>query len=249
MSQPEAIEPEIDSAPVKTLTRDVHDNLGRTQILSIQASARKNRSLTRALTEEFLAAWRSHEPDVKIVTRDLVDDPPPFVTEDWIAAVFADEPDKLSEEARAVLTYSDEVIREVAAADVIVIAAPMYNYGMPAALKAWFDQVIRIHKTFTFDLERGDKPIEPVLSGKTLVILSSRGEAHFGPGEVNFPHNHLETHIASCKHFLGVDTDPFVIHIDFQEFGDDRHAASKAAAHARARTLAGELARRKVVMS
>ncbi len=218
-----------------------------TQILSILASARKNRSLTRALTEEFLSAWRSHEPDVEIVTRDLADDPPPFVTEAWIAAAFAKDPDQISEDELAVLTFSDEIIREVEAANVIVIAAPMYNYGMPAALKAWFDQVIRINKTFTFDLERGDKPIEAVLSGKSLVILSSRGEAHFGPGEVNFPHNHLETHITSCKHFLGVDTDPFVIHIDFQEFGDGRHAASKAAAHERAKTLAGELASRKEV--
>ena len=218
-----------------------------TQILNIQASARKNRSLTRALTEEFLSAWRSHEPGVKIVTRDLADTPPPFVTEDWIAEAFASDPGAVSEEESAVLAFSDELIGEVEAADVIVIAAPMYNCGMPAALKAWFDQVIRIHKTFTFDLERGEQPIEATLSGKTLVILSSRGEGHFGPGEVNFPHNHLETHISSCKHFLGVDTDPFVIHIDYQEFGDGRHAASKAAAHERAWTLAGELASQKEV--
>ncbi len=216
-----------------------------TQILIIQASARKNRSLTRALSEEFLTAWRSHEPDVRVVTRDLAENPPPFVNEAWIAAAFAKDPDKVSAEELTVLKFSDEIIREVEAADVIVISAPMYNYGMPAALKAWFDQVIRINKTFTFDLERGDRPIEPVLSGKSLVILSSRGEAYFGPGEVNFPHNHLETHITSCKHFLGVNTDPFVIHIDFQEFGDHRHTASKAAAHERARTLAREFARQR----
>lgn len=216
-----------------------------TQILNIQASARKNRSLTRALTGEYLSAWQSHEPDVRVVTRDLADSPPPFVTEAWIAAAFAKDPDTVSEEEFAVLAFSDGLIAEVEAADVIVIAAPMYNYGMPAALKAWFDQVIRINKTFTFDLDRGDRPIEAILSGKSLVILSSRGEAHFGPGEVNFPHNHLETHITSCKHFLGVDTDPFVIHIDYQEFGDGRHEASKAAAHERARTLARELANQK----
>ncbi len=49
----------------------------------------------------------------------------------------------------------------------------MYNYGMPAALKAWFDQIIRINKTFTFDLARGDFPLEPIMSGKTLVLLTS----------------------------------------------------------------------------
>ncbi len=143
-----------------------------TQILSIQASARKNRSLTRALSEDFLSAWRSHEPDVSIVTRDFTEHPPPFVTEDWIAAAFAKESDRKSEAELAVLAYSDEVIREVEAADVFVVAAPMYNYGMPAALKAWFDQVIRVNKTFTFDLARGDKPIEPVLSGKCCHLVS-----------------------------------------------------------------------------
>ena len=58
----------------------------------------------------------------------------------------------------------------------------MHNYGMPSALKSWFDKVIRIEKTFTFDLARGDFPLEPIMGGKTLVVLSSRGEFGFGPG-------------------------------------------------------------------
>jgi FMN-dependent NADH-azoreductase len=52
----------------------------------------------------------------------------------------------------------------------------MHNYGMPAVLKAWFDQVVRIQKSFTFDLARGDRPLEPILSGKTLVALNSCGQ-------------------------------------------------------------------------
>jgi len=54
----------------------------------------------------------------------------------------------------------------VAGSDVIIIATPMYNYGMPAALKAWFDQVIRVNETLSLDLVRGDWPLKPVLSGK-----------------------------------------------------------------------------------
>ncbi len=65
---------------------------------------------------------------------------------------------------RATLAYSDSAIAELVAADLIVLGTPMYNYGMPSALKAWVDQVIRVGRTFSFDLARGDWPLEPLLS-------------------------------------------------------------------------------------
>jgi len=77
------------------------------------------------------------------------------------------------------VTLSDILTGELVQSEIIVITTPMYNYGMPASLKAWFDQVIRINKTFSFDLARGDQPIEPIQSGKTLVILSASGEGGF----------------------------------------------------------------------
>lgn len=106
----------------------------------------------------------------------------------------------------------------------------MYNYGMPSALKAWFDQVIRVNKTFTFDLARGDEPIETILSGKHLVILSSRGEFGFEPGGVREHRNHLDPHIRTCSKFLGVVQD-HIIAIEYQEFGDERHKNSVKNAH------------------
>ena len=116
-------------------------------------------------------------------------------------------------------------------AEIIVLGTPMYNYGMPAALKAWFDNVIRIDKTFSFDLKRGDYPLEPIMAGKTLVILSSRGEFGFGPGGVREDMNHLETHIRTCARYLGVEQS-HLIAIDYQEFGDERHERSIEEAYA-----------------
>ena len=211
--------------------------------LVVQASARKARSITRELARCFVDAVEKADPKAQIHTRDLLDNPPPFVTEDWIAAAFSRTPE-LSENQRVVLAASDELIAEVKAADVIVLATPMYNYGMPAALKAWFDQVIRINQTFSFDLARGEQPIEPTLHGKTLVILSARGEGYFGAGERNASMNHLETHIDAVKHFLGVDAPSHLIHVDFQEFGDERHQQSKATAMKEAEELARQLATR-----
>jgi len=143
--------------------------------------------------------------------------------------------------ATAELALSDELIGELEQADVLVLGTPMYNYGMPAPLKAWFDQVIRVDKTFSFDLARGDFPLEPILGGKTLVILSTCGEFGFAEGGVRHGSNHLDTHIRTCARNLGV-AETHHVAIEYQEFGDDRHARSVEDAHAETVRLAAELA-------
>ena len=204
----------------------INRNHEMTTLLHIDASARSDRSLSRKLSQAFVEAWIEHDGKAQIIARDVGHNPPPFVTEAWIAAVFTPE-EHMTPEKREEIRLSDELIDEIDRADIIVIGTPMYNYGMPAALKSWFDKVIRIGKTFTFDLDRGDYPLEPIMSGKKLVILSSRGEFGFGPGGVREAMNHLDTHIQTCAHYLGVD-ETHVISIDYQEFGDARHEASIA---------------------
>lgn len=187
---------------------------------------RGERSISRSLSKAFVGHWLEREPDALVLARDVGRNPPPFVTEAWVAAAFTPpetrRPDQIEE-----LRLSDELIDELERADVIVIGTPMYNYGMPAGLKSWFDKVIRIGRTFSFDLARGDFPLEPVMSGKTLVVLSSRGEFGFGPGGMREPMNHLETHILTCAHYLGVK-ESHVVAVDYQEFGDERHRQSLA---------------------
>lgn len=211
-----------------------------TTILRIDASARHARSLTRRLGDLFVAQWRAVEPSVDVVHRDLALTPPGFVTEPWIAAAFTPE-DERDARASAELAESDALIAEVEAADLIVMATPMYNYGMPASLKAWFDQVVRIGKTFSFDLSRGDRPLEPILSGKSLVLLTAWGEFGFEPGGINADANHLTTHIATVSKYLGIE-ELRHIGIEYQEFGDYRFARSKAEADANVPVLAEALA-------
>ncbi|MNX34010.1 FMN-dependent NADH-azoreductase 1 [compost metagenome] len=197
-----------------------------TTLLHIDASARSDRSLSRKLSQAFVEAWVDRDDKTQVIVRDVGHNPPPFVTEAWIAAVFTPE-EHMTPEKREEIRLSDELIDEIDRADVIIMGTPMYNYGMPAALKSWFDKVIRIGKTFTFDLDRGDYPLEPIMNGKKLVILSSRGEFGFGPGGVREAMNHLDTHIQTCAHYLGVN-ETHVISIDYQELGDARHEASIA---------------------
>lgn len=213
-----------------------------TTILRLDASARKARSLTRTLSTSFINHWLEADPTVRIIERDVGTNPPSFITEDWIAAVFADPAD-LTPDQQALVAESDELIEEVERADIIVIASPMYNYGMPAHLKAWVDQVVRINRTFTFDLARGDQPLRPILSGKTLVSLTSWGEFGFGRGEANEHANHLTTHLQTVSKYLGVD-DIHHIGIEYQEFGDERFAASKAKASADLQMIVSRLAAR-----
>ena len=198
-------------------------------ILRIDVSARTKRSLTRGLSQRFIEKWLKQRSTDEIVQRDIGLEPPPAVNEDWIAAAFTPE-EKRTKAQQDVLKLSDSLIAEVERADIIVLAVPMYNYGMPSALKAWFDQVIRVNKTFTFDLARGDEPLEPTLSGKHLVILSSRGEFGFEPGGLREHRNHLDPHIRTCSKFLGVVQD-HLIAIEYQEFGDERHRQSVENAH------------------
>lgn len=211
-------------------------------ILHLDASARTARSLSRRLSQLFVDTWRAHRPDDRVIRRDLAADPPPHVTEGWIAAAFTPA-DQRDEPMRQTLAWSDAAIAELEAADLIVMGTPMYNYGMPSALKAWFDQVIRVGRTFSFDLGRGDWPIAPTLAGKRLVVLSARGEFGFVPGGVRARLNQLDPHLATCAPFIGVAGDAIhTIAVEYQEFGDERHARSLAEAEAKAGALAAALA-------
>jgi len=208
-------------------------------ILQIDASARRQRSLSRGLAQAFAEQWRARHPQDEFIYRDVGTRPPGFISQPWIEAVFT-PPDDRNAQQNALLAESDQLIAELEAADLIVIATPMYNYGMPAALKAWIDQIVRVDRTFTFDLSRGDFPLEPVLSGKTLVLLTACGEFGFGEGGIRQTMNHLGPHLHTLRRYLGVDSIHEVA-IEYQEFRDNRHQQSVASAHLQLPTLIAQL--------
>jgi FMN-dependent NADH-azoreductase len=139
-----------------------------------------------------------------------------------------------------VLRGADALIDELVRADLIVLGTPMYNYGMPAALKAWIDLVIRVGRTFTFDASNERSPLTPLLSGKTLVVVSARGEFGFQPGGERAHMNHLDPHLATIARFLGV-AHGFLVTLEYDELKGDRFAASVGAAEARIDQLAASL--------
>ncbi|MCM0148762.1 NAD(P)H-dependent oxidoreductase [Photobacterium galatheae] len=217
-----------------------------TTILHIDASVRRTdnhtqsyNSISKQLSAVFIDSWMSNSPKDTVIYRDVGLCPPAFISQDWIAAVFTKEAQRTAEQ-HALLALSDELIAEVVAADVILMSSPMYNYGMPAALKAWFDQVVRINQTFSFDLNRGDFPLEPTLSGKSLVLVTSTGEFGFEPGGIREHMNHLGPHVQVLSKYLGVEY-MHEVRAEYQEFGDRRHALSVSQARSTLKTLACEM--------
>lgn len=208
-------------------------------LLVVTGSPRGERSLSRQLTSQFVHHWKAKGCSGLLVARDVGRNPPPYVSEDWIAAAFT-APQERTTAMRRALAYSDSAIGELKQADVLVLATPMYNYGLPAALKAWVDQIVRVNETFSFDLARGDYPLEPILKNKRLVVLSSSGEFGFAPAGVRESMNHLHPHIETLKHYLGVFRSWYAS-IEYQEFGDDRFEASKAEAFAMVPAIVDEI--------
>ncbi|MDQ8201241.1 NAD(P)H-dependent oxidoreductase [Pelagicoccus enzymogenes] len=195
-------------------------------LLIINGSPRGRRSLSRKMASRFEESWRNRIPDSKVLVKNVGSEPPPFVSEAWIAAVFT-PPEERDEEQRKLLKYSDQAINELRAADTIVLATPMHNYGVPAAVKAWVDQVVRVGETFSFDLERGDFPLEPILAGKRLVTLTTAGEFGFTGNGIRSHLNHLHPHVEVFSRYLGV-SQSWQEGIEYQEFGDKRFEDSKA---------------------
>ncbi|MDC8830997.1 FMN-dependent NADH-azoreductase [Alteromonas gilva] len=219
-----------------------------TTVLHIDASVRavsnpnpEHDSISKKLARRFISAFKSMIDIDEYMYRDVGINPPQYITQDWIGAVFTPEHNRTAEQ-KQVLAQSDEYIAELKKADIIVISSPMYNYGMPAQLKAWFDQIVRINKTFDFDLARGDRPLAPLLTGKTLVIITSSGEFGFEKGGINEAYGHLVPHLRTLSKYLGV-TEIFEIASEYQEFADHRHQASLTQAEAKADKIAGELAK------
>lgn len=138
-------------------------------ILHINTSARTNGSQSRTLSAKLVQ--RLSGSNTTITQRDVGVTPPPAVTEAWVSANFTPE-DSRTEAQRDTLALSDELISELDAANTLVIAVPIYNFGVPAAFKAWVDQVARARKTFQYT-ENG--PVGLLEGKKAYVVIASGG--------------------------------------------------------------------------
>ena len=163
-------------------------------ILQIDSSGRHEGSHSRKLTANIVASLTKRSPGATVVERDVAQGVE-FVDEAWIGAAFTPADDR-TEAQRARLATSDRLVAEVQAADVLVIGVPIYNFGVPAALKAWIDQVCRANVTFRYT-ENGPEGL--VENTKAYVAIVSGGtEAH---SEVDFAAGHIH----QVLRFIGIE--------------------------------------------
>ena len=214
----------------------VSDRSNPIRLLHIDASARsglsgrdRHGSHSRRLSRRFVDRWQAARPGDPVIYRDVGAAPPAPVSEAWIAAAFC-PPERRSDAQKAVLAESDRLTAELVAADLLVIGAPMYNFGLPAQLKAWIDNVVRVGVTFGFDRGRAGEPYWPMLpKGKRLVILTARGDYGYDEGGRLAAANLVEAGLKVPLRYIGLEASDTVA-IEYDEFADTRLAASIAAA-------------------
>ena len=174
-------------------------------LLKIDVSPRGDLSISRKLGKQFLSDWLASHPGAQVTTRDLAETSIPFVDLPWIAGAYS-SPDKHTDEHRKALLLSGEFIAELNSADHILITTPMYNFAVPAKLKAWIDHVVRVGLTFRITPEGA---YVGLLENKKLtVIIASSGS--YPPGT---PYETYDFEIPYLRHvagFIGITDVTFI---------------------------------------
>lgn len=173
-------------------------------LLVLDASPRSERSYSRKLSADYVAAWRTHHPAGKVSSRDLTLEPPPFVSEAWVVGAFAPV-DAQPPAAREAIAVSNRYIDELFAADEVLIATPMFNLSVPAALKAWIDQIVLVGRTFAATAQG----FEGLVKNKRVKVIVASG-SDFRPGTPAAGYDFLSPYLRGILGFIGVTDVEFI---------------------------------------
>ena len=190
-----------------------------TTILQINSAARSQGANSTLLANELAAKLQQSNPGATLVTRDLLVDALPHL-DDAILGAFFTPAEQRSPEQTAIIARSDALIAELQAADVIVIGAPMYNFGISSQLKTYFDWIARAGVTFRYT---ANGP-EGLLKGKKAYIVAARGGKYAGT-----PNDSHTPHVKSFLGFIGI-TDVEFIYAEGLNLGPDSAGAALASA-------------------
>ena len=196
-------------------------------LLQLNTSLYSNEGQSSQLTQRYVDAWSARNPNGAVIVRDLAADPVPHLSAERFAA-FNTAPAARSGEQQLVVDYSDRLIEELRRADTIVIGLPMYNFGVPSTLKAYFDHVARAGITFRYT-ETG--PVG-LLAGKRAVVFATRGGHHAGtPGDLQ------SAYVRQFLGFIGI-TDVEFVYAEGLALGEQQRQSALRDAAARLEQLA-----------
>lgn len=169
------------------------------KILLVEASPNKEISFSRKAAREVIETLKRSGQPVEVIERDLSQIEIPHVSRDLLGA-FANKGPIQDAGMQRLTELSDRFIEELVAADLLIVSAPMWNFGMPSSLKAWIDHVARSGKTFYYT-EKG--PVG-LMTGKSAILVTSSGGIYSdGPGK---PMNFLTPHLRAVLSFMGFET-------------------------------------------
>jgi FMN-dependent NADH-azoreductase len=173
-------------------------------LLHLDASPRRDFSISRRLSAAAVAAWKDKHPGGKVVERDLSTTGMTFVDLDWIIGSFS-RPDQLTDNHKSALAISDMLIAELLEADEIVIGTPMYNFGVPAVMKAWIDHVVRAGKTFSY----GATGPQGLAKGRKVVVAVASGGSYDTASGLE-SYNYVIPYLRHILGFIGITDVTFV---------------------------------------
>ncbi len=164
-------------------------------LLAIESSPRGDFSISRNLTAKFIDTWKSEHNGGSVVVRDLTKTDLPFVDLPWIAGAYTPE-EQHSPEMKEALRVSNELIPELFAADHIVIGTSIYNFSIPANLKAYIDHIARINVTFS-------PSYEGLVKGKKATVILASGGV-YTPGSPTEAYNAASSYLKQILGFIGI---------------------------------------------
>jgi len=196
-------------------------------LLQINSSIFSSGGQSSQLADHFVAAWRANHPDAQVVVRDLAQNPLPHLDARRVTAFFA-KPDDRTPEQQVFVAESDALIEEIKQAEEIVIGLPMYNFGIPSTLKAYFDHIARAGVTFRYT---SNGP-EGLLTGKKAYVFATRGGLYAGT-----PLDSQTGYVRNFLGFLGI-TDVEFVYAEGLNMGGGSKEAALAKAQRQLATLA-----------
>lgn len=200
------------------------------KLLHIDSSVLGQNSVSRQLTRDVVAEWEVRQPDIELTYRDLAARPPEPLSAETVAA--RQQPvEALTAAQRGERALDEELVSEFLAADVVVVGAPMYNFSIPAQLKAWIDRILIAGRTFRY----GPNGPEGLVAGdKRVIVVSTRGGIYSAMPASGL--DHQEAYLRTAFGFIGV-TDVTIVRAEGVNLGAETRMQAVAAARQELRLL------------
>lgn len=170
-----------------------------TLLLRINSSSRQTGSHSTAVADHFETCFREKHPGCRVISRQVADGSIPIISQETIEGFYTPA-ESMTDDLKAATELSDTLINELQQADTLLITAPIYNFSVPAALKAWIDQIVRMGYTFSYQ----DGAFAGLARTRRAVVICAYGAEGYLEGQPFSAANFVEPYLRFLLSFLGI---------------------------------------------